>query len=162
MDSENFFKSETGNTIAPDSTGAPKTEVTTDYTVNESERVNDVSKKSRTGALLLGIFLGNYGAHNFYLGKPKRAVIQLLLTIIGTVIICIPMFSMSEEILEMLSQNVELTDDELFLQIYLTLLKKMVFGYIVMLIPSIWSLVEWIMVAAGIAKDGKGHPVKNW
>lgn len=39
------------------------------------------SDKSRLAAGLLGLFLGGYGVHNFYLGNTKRAVIQLLLTI---------------------------------------------------------------------------------
>lgn len=32
---------------------------------------------------LLGIFLGGLGVHNFYLGFYTKAVIQLLLTLIG-------------------------------------------------------------------------------
>lgn len=39
------------------------------------------SDKSKLAAGLLGLFLGGYGVHNFYLGNTKRAVIQLLLTI---------------------------------------------------------------------------------
>ena len=37
-------------------------------------------KKSRIGAGLLGIFLGGFGAHNFYLGYTSRALAQLLIT----------------------------------------------------------------------------------
>ncbi len=37
-------------------------------------------KKSRIGAGLLGIFLGGFGAHNFYLGYTGKAVAQLLIT----------------------------------------------------------------------------------
>ena len=32
-------------------------------------------------ALLLGIFLGGFGIHNFYLGYTTRGIIQLILTI---------------------------------------------------------------------------------
>lgn len=37
--------------------------------------------KSKMTAGLLGIFLGGYGIHNFYLGYTKKAVIQLILSL---------------------------------------------------------------------------------
>ena len=40
-----------------------------------------VPQKSKLVAGLLGIFLGAYGIHNFYLGNTKRALIQLLMTV---------------------------------------------------------------------------------
>ena len=40
-------------------------------------------QKSKLVAGLLGIFLGAYGIHNFYLGNTKRALIQLLLTVLS-------------------------------------------------------------------------------
>ena len=38
--------------------------------------------KSKMAAGLLGIFLGAYGVHNFYLGNAGRGVLQLILTIV--------------------------------------------------------------------------------
>jgi TM2 domain-containing membrane protein YozV len=38
--------------------------------------------KSRLAFILLGIFLGAFGAHNFYAGFYKRAVAQLCLTVL--------------------------------------------------------------------------------
>ena len=40
-----------------------------------------VPQKSKLVAGLLGIFLGAYGIHNFYLGNTKHALIQLLMTV---------------------------------------------------------------------------------
>lgn len=37
--------------------------------------------KSRLAYILLAIFLGGFGVHNFYAGFTKKAVIQLLLTV---------------------------------------------------------------------------------
>ena len=37
-------------------------------------------KKSRIGAGVLGIFLGGFGVHNFYLGYKGKAIAQLLIT----------------------------------------------------------------------------------
>lgn len=42
--------------------------------------------KSKLAAGLLGIFLGGFGVHNFYLGYTKKAVIQLLVCILGSCI----------------------------------------------------------------------------
>ena len=45
--------------------------------------------KSKTAAGLLGIFLGCFGVHNFYLGYTSKAVTQLVLTIVGMVLCCV-------------------------------------------------------------------------
>lgn len=45
--------------------------------------------KSKLAAGLLGIFLGCYGVHNFYLGYTAKAVTQLVLTIVGYLTSCI-------------------------------------------------------------------------
>jgi TM2 domain-containing membrane protein YozV len=45
--------------------------------------------KSKVAAGLLGIFLGAFGVHNFYLGYTTKAVIQLVCTIVGFVLSCL-------------------------------------------------------------------------
>ncbi len=45
--------------------------------------------KSKIAAGLLGIFLGCFGVHNFYLGYTGKAVTQLVLTILGIALSCI-------------------------------------------------------------------------
>lgn len=40
-------------------------------------------QKSWMGAVLLALFLGNLGVHNFYLGYTGRGVAQLALTVLG-------------------------------------------------------------------------------
>lgn len=40
------------------------------------------SPKSKVAAGLLGIFLGSFGVHNFYLGYTGKAIAQLLITLL--------------------------------------------------------------------------------
>jgi TM2 domain-containing membrane protein YozV len=49
----------------------------------------NVALKSKTTAGLLGIFLGGFGVHNFYLGYTQRAAIQLGCTILGWVLVMV-------------------------------------------------------------------------
>jgi TM2 domain-containing membrane protein YozV len=60
---------------------------TNDFSSNDSyAQSNGNIQKSALAAGLLGIFLGVYGVHNFYLGYTSKAVGQLILglTIIGS------------------------------------------------------------------------------
>ena len=45
-------------------------------------------QRSRLAAGLLGIFLGGLGIHNFYLGFQSRALVQLLVSLIGGLLTC--------------------------------------------------------------------------
>lgn len=51
----------------------------------------DPNAKSRLAAGLLGIFLGGLGVHNFYLGFTKKALAQLLISILTLGICALPM-----------------------------------------------------------------------
>ncbi|MBP5242456.1 MAG: TM2 domain-containing protein [Clostridia bacterium] len=42
----------------------------------------NVSSKSRLVAGLLGLFLGEFGVHNFYLGRTGRGIAQIVVTIL--------------------------------------------------------------------------------
>lgn len=49
--------------------------------VAPEQLINPLNQKSKIAAGLLGIFLGGFGIHNFYLGYTGKAVGQLVLTI---------------------------------------------------------------------------------
>lgn len=44
---------------------------------------SDPNAKSKIAAGLLGIFLGLFGVHNFYLGYTGKAIAQLLITVLS-------------------------------------------------------------------------------
>lgn len=50
---------------------------------NTNSANNDPNAKSKMAAGLLGIFLGAFGVHNFYLGYTGKAVAQLLMTVLS-------------------------------------------------------------------------------
>ena len=45
--------------------------------------------KKKIVAALLAFFLGAYGAHNFYLGYKRNAIIQLVVSIVGILLSCV-------------------------------------------------------------------------
>ena len=49
----------------------------------DSQANTDPNAKSKIAAGLLGIFLGVFGVHNFYLGYTGKAIGQLLLTVLS-------------------------------------------------------------------------------
>ena len=54
----------------------------TNETYNAAPNVSS-SPKSKIAAGLLGIFLGSFGVHNFYLGYTGKAIAQLLITLLS-------------------------------------------------------------------------------
>jgi TM2 domain-containing membrane protein YozV len=57
-----------------------------------TENTAPSAPKSRTVYILLAIFLGAYGVHNFYAGDKKAGLIKLLVSLLTCFIGAIPMF----------------------------------------------------------------------
>lgn len=66
----------------------PNSEVCLNCGSSTKQTAPAVGGKSKILAGILGIFLGAFGVHNFYLGYTQRAVIQLVATILGFVLSC--------------------------------------------------------------------------
>lgn len=56
--------------------------------INNNQTNTNPQAKSKLVAGLLGIFLGTFGVHNFYLGFTTKAVVQLLVSLVGGIITC--------------------------------------------------------------------------
>ncbi len=50
--------------------------------LGDKTALEEVGDKSKLVAGLLGIFLGGWGIHNFYLGFTKKAVIQIVVSLV--------------------------------------------------------------------------------
>ena len=72
-----MFCKQCGNDIPDAAAICVKCGVATDKTP-----VPGTSTKSRTTYVLLGIFLGGLGIHNFYAGYTGRAIAQLLISLL--------------------------------------------------------------------------------
>lgn len=87
------------NTTSTENTTAQSQTVNTESTtnsnaqnatvINNSQVNNNPQAKSKLCAGLLGIFLGTFGVHNFYLGFYGKAIAQLLITILSCGILAI-------------------------------------------------------------------------
>lgn len=51
--------------------------------LKKDKKIDNVNGKSKITAGILGIFLGCYGVHNFYLGYNGKAIAQLLITLLS-------------------------------------------------------------------------------
>ena len=72
------------DTKTEDSIEVEATKVESNTTSN-----SEVKPKSKIAAGLLGIFLGCFGVHNFYLGYTGKAVGQLILSVVGIFTSCL-------------------------------------------------------------------------
>lgn len=125
--------------------------------VQENKQValpENVSPKSRLCALLLGIFLGGFGVHNFYLGRIGRGIAQALMYGFGLVLYIIGVFSVS---FGAASAAYNHSYHGLFAMIPL-----MILGLLLICASGIWSLVEWILIACGKGHDKNGLVVLTW
>ena len=51
--------------------------------LKKDKKIDNVNGKSKIPAGILGIFLGCFGVHNFYLGYNGKAIAQLLITLLS-------------------------------------------------------------------------------
>ena len=82
------FAKNTGNSYCPNCGDAINPGASVCVRCGTSLVATTPSDKNRLVAGLLGIFLGTLGIHNFYLGYTKRAITQLLLSLLVGPITC--------------------------------------------------------------------------
>ena len=116
--------------------------------------VEDVSQKSRLAVALLScpvLYVGLFGAHRFYMGKIKTAVLMLLLGVAAA--ICY--FSYMAVFF---TTFMEFDDAEPPLVMFLIMGLSWLFGAA----AGIWSLIDFVIAVTGNFKDREGKPIKKW
>ena len=101
------------------------------------------NKKSRVAAGMLGILLGSYGVHNFYLGYTNKAITQVVLSV-GGIILATFLYILAS-----------------FLSVFIIGIFLFPIAFIFNMLPVatwVWGLIEGIMLLSGkITKDGNGE-----
>lgn len=110
------------------------------------------SSKSRLVAFLLCTFAGFVGAHNFYVGRTVRGIIQLVLMIGGFILYGVAIVTLAT-----LSTKVDNGAD-----VEIALIVGILLSLGPVLVGAIWIFIDWIMVLAGAFKDKNKRPLKNW
>ena len=124
-----------------------------------TEQDTNVSPKNRLLAMLLGIFCGFVGVHNFYLGRKKEGLVQAILYGVALNLIC----AFYIIFFVFVVKNTFTTASRASVFIFLAVFYILLFSAIGMLYYCIISsLVQWIKIARGLTYDGNGLPVKNW
>ncbi len=98
----------------------------------------DISPKSRLATTLLAFFLGVFGAHRFYIGRTRTAIVMLLLSI-G---VCAAMW---------------LFGSVGFLDVY-----KFLTALVLVTAAGIWAFLDFIVAVTGDMTDKEGRPIKKW
>ena len=132
----------------------------------------DESKKTRITALLLGIFLGNAGAHDFYLGKKVRGIIHVIITFLTIGMNTASKFfeELQDSAISFYFRNLDACkEDEAFSFLSSYILSfmdyKQIFHriYLVFLIiNTIWAIIEIIIIWSGAGKDSDGFKLTKW
>ena len=110
------------------------------------------SSKSRLVAFLLCTFAGFVGAHNFYVGRTVRGIIQLVLMIGGFILYGVAIVTLAN-----LSTKVDNGADG-----EIALIVGILLSLVPVLVGAMWIFIDWIMVLAGAFKDKNKRPLKNW
>lgn len=117
--------------------------------------MQNTKPKSAVVAGLLGIFLGQFGAHSWYLGKKKQGIAHVCLFAAGLILMVIAMiviFSSAHTVYLYSSYSIQIANEP-FAAILLMFL-----AWAVMMGNGIWALVEAIILLAqgdaGLAAKG--------
>ena len=85
MSNENMqFCSDCGNEYSRRATACPKCGCPSALVTQQTNTITTLypDQKDRLTYILLGLFLGGLGIHNFYAGESSKGVIKLLLTLL--------------------------------------------------------------------------------
>lgn len=81
QEANNFQSNTQQNNMNPNYNNYNNANYNPNYNNNQNYNPNPQAK-SKIAAGLLGIFLGSFGVHNFYLGYTGKAIAQLLITLL--------------------------------------------------------------------------------
>jgi len=124
--------------------------------LNEAVSKDNKSDNARSSLVagILALFLGSFGVHNFYLGFKKRAIAQLLLTLLGFITVF--------AVLVIFACVAYAAEQSTVILVALLGSFAIILGCICAVVSGIWAFVEAILLLCGSKKvDGKGNLLKE-
>ena len=105
---------------------------------------DEMSPKSRLATSLLAWFLGQFGAHRFYVGKIRTAVVMLTMGVLSGVCWYAGFFG----------GLVAGGDYPVW--------PLLVIGSLLYLAVWIWSVIDFVIALTGNFRDSRGKAIKKW
>ena len=117
---------------------------------NENDTVES-SDRSQVVAGVLAFFLGGIGAHRFYIGKPGTAILMMLGTGVGIVLLIIGLVGVMAGVGQAMEGDAAAADETAA-----TVGGIAVFAWIVLGAIGLWTLIDFIRIVSGKMRDKKG------
>lgn len=124
---------------------------------NQVVQTEEVSKKSRLVALLLSIFLGNIGIHDFYVGRIGRGIVKAVISVLS-LIMYVFAFIMMISLLATSYDTARIYGDIEMIPIAVL----MVCALLMLFALGIWVIIDIILCATGNFKDKEGKKITLW
>lgn len=124
---------------------------------NQVVQTEEVSKKSRLVALLLSIFLGNIGIHDFYVGRIGRGIVKAVISVLS-LIMYVFAFIMMISLLATSYDTARIYSDIEMIPIAVL----MVCALLMLFALGIWVIIDIILCATGNFKDKEGKKITLW
>jgi TM2 domain-containing membrane protein YozV len=112
--------------------------------VGQVQLAEGISPKSRLATSLLAWFLGEFGAHRFYVGKNETAVVMLAMGLFSGVCWFGGFFG-----------GLAAGGDY-------PIWALLVIGVLLYFAVWVWSVIDFIIAVTGNFKDKQGKPIKKW
>ena len=124
---------------------------------NQVVQTEEVSKKSRLVALLLSIFLGNIGIHDFYVGRIGRGIVKAVISVLS-LIMYVFAFIMMISLLATSYDTARIYGDIEMIPIAVL----MICALLMLFALGIWVIIDIILCATGNFKDKEGKKITLW
>ena len=121
---------------------------------NQVVQTEEVSKKSRLVALLLSIFLGNIGIHDFYVGRIGRGIVKAVISVLS-LIMYVFAFIMRISLLATSYDTARIYGDIEMIPIAVL----MICALLMLFALGIWVIIDIILCATGNFKDKEGKKI---
>ncbi len=118
--------------------------------------MENLNQKSKVGAGLMALLIGSLGIHNFYLKQVSRGITKIAILILGMALL----FNGTYKDLQEQDICYEMGISEAYCETSDETLQLLGIGTLLIYIPTIWSVVEGVMILTGkINKDALGNPI---